>query len=84
MLIADGVGRACENVGMAHSAVICAVCRRSNVPGNDSHAGDVFICVRCQSDATEFIALQDPSWTMLDRVDSLVLVGWHAVDDHER
>jgi len=50
----------CEDVGVAASAVICAVCHRSNVPGNHSDAGDVFICVRCQANAAQFIAIQDP------------------------
>lgn len=48
---------------VAESAVICAVCHRSNVPGNHSDAGNVFICVRCQADAAQFIAIQDPTWT---------------------
>ena len=55
-----GLEVGCEDVGVAESAVICAVCRRSNIPGNHSAAGDVFICVRCQADAAQFIAIQDP------------------------
>jgi len=31
-----------------------------NIPGNHSAAGDAFICVRCQADAAQFIAIQDP------------------------
>ncbi len=44
---------------MVDPAVICAVCRRSRVPGAYSDTGDVFICVRCQADAAQFIAIQD-------------------------
>lgn len=60
MLMAGEAGRACEDFAMAQSEVICDVCRRSNVPGNHSDVGNIFICVRCQSDAAEFIAIQDP------------------------
>lgn len=62
-LCADAHGRfaaGCEDVGVSESAVICAVCHRSNLPGNHSDAGDLFICARCQADAAQFIAVQDP------------------------
>jgi hypothetical protein len=50
---------ACEDVGVAESAAICAVCHRSRIRGDRNDAGDVFICARCQADAAQFIAIQD-------------------------
>lgn len=54
-----GSDAACEDVGVAESDAICAVCQRSRVRGDRSDAGDVFICARCQADAAQFIAIQD-------------------------
>ena len=50
---------ACEDVGVAESASICAVCHRARTRGIHSDAGDVFICTQCQADAAQFIAIQD-------------------------
>ena len=50
---------ACEDVGVAESAGICAVCHRSRIRGGRNDAGDVFICVQCQADAAQFMAIQD-------------------------
>jgi hypothetical protein len=55
----DCAAAACEDVGVADSAGICAVCHRSRTRGGRNDAGDVFICAQCQADAAQLIAIQD-------------------------
>lgn len=47
-----------EDIAVADSAVICAVCHRLQIRGDHNHVGDVFICAECRADATEFIGIQ--------------------------
>ena len=47
---------------MSQSAVVCAVCRQSRIDGSQNRVGDMFICARCQADATQFIEIQDSIW----------------------
>jgi hypothetical protein len=49
----------CEDAGVAGSAAICSVCDRSRIRGDHNEAGDVFICARCQADASQLFAIQD-------------------------
>jgi len=48
-----------DNAAVPRSTVTCAVCQRSRTRGSHNRAGDVFICVECQADAEQFIAIQD-------------------------
>lgn len=44
---------------MTELASRCAVCRRMRTQGSRDETGRVFICVVCQSDAEQFLAIQD-------------------------
>lgn len=69
---------ACEDVGVADSAGICAVCHRSRIRGGRNAAGDVFICAQCQADAAQFIAIQD---SIIEEARQLAAVRRDSVDE---
>ena len=48
-----------EDVAVAESVVVCAVCHRLRTRGAHSLVGDVFVCAECQADAAQFIDIQD-------------------------
>lgn len=56
-----------EDVAVAESASICAVCHRKRIRGDHNHGGDVFICAECQADAAQLIAIQDSIWGEADQ-----------------
>jgi hypothetical protein len=51
-----------EDGAMPRFAATCAVCQRSGTLGAHNHAGDVFICVECRSNAKQFIEIRDSIW----------------------
>ena len=57
-----GLLSTCDNAAMVETGAICAVCHRWRIHGDSTDAGDVFICVGCQADARQFIAIQDAIW----------------------
>lgn len=77
----DWSAAACEDVGVAESAAICVVCHRSRIRGDRRDAGDVLICVQCQADAAQFIAIQDD---ILDEARQAAEAGRNTGDDQHR
>ena len=69
---------ACEDVGVADSAGICAVCHRSRIRGGRNAEGDVVICAQCQADAAQFIAIQD---SIIEEARQLAAVRPDSVDE---
>ena len=57
-----------EDVAVAESASICAVCHRTRIRGDHNHEGNVVICAECQADAAQLIAIQDNIWGKADQV----------------
>ena len=51
-----------EDVSVARSADLCAVCQRPRTRGSHNHAGDVFICADCEAAAKQFIEIQHSIW----------------------
>ena len=79
---AGGFAAACEDVGVAVSGGICAVCHRSKIRGHRNDSGDVFICTQCQADAAKFIAIQD---TIIDEADQAAAVRRNSAErPHQR
>jgi hypothetical protein len=52
----------CEDLAVVECVAICAACHRQRIHGDRTAAGDDFICVGCQADAKQFIAIQDAVW----------------------
>lgn len=76
-----GFETACEDVGVAESAGICAVCHRSKIRGDRNDSGDVFICSQCQADAAQS-AMQD---TITDEADPAAAIRRNSTDQqHQR
>ena len=47
---------------MTRAAATCVVCHHPRTEGSFSDNGEFFVCSRCQSDAKQFLKIQDDIW----------------------